>query len=132
MAALREAAEIPNSPFAEDTRSALRKLSFDLDPVSVDPSVFRVVETSSMDLRSTMQTLSDSLLRRKRVMFSYQSPARGQPTSRDVASYGLMFEFGAWYLIGHDELREEIRGCRGDRMDNLRTNAKRPGTSDRS
>jgi len=130
MAALREAAEIPDSPFAEDTRSALRKLSFDLDPVSVDPSVFRVVETSNMDLRITMQTLSDSLLRRKRVVFSYQSPAREQPTSRDVASYGLMFELGAWYLIGHDELRDDIRVFRVDRMDNLRTNRKRPGTAD--
>lgn len=130
LAALREAADVPDSPFAADTRSALRKLSFDLDPVATDSSIFRVIQTGSPDLRSAMETLSDALLRRKRVTFSYQSPTREQPTARDVAAYGLMFESGSWYLVGHDALRDDIRVFRVDRMDNPVLNRKRPGTAD--
>jgi len=130
LAALREAADIPDSPFAADTRSALRKLSFDLDPISVDPSIFRVVETGSLDLQSTMETLSDALLRRKRVTFTYQSPSRKGPTERDVSVYGLMFEMGAWYLIGHDALRQDVRVFRVDRIKDPRPNIKRPGSAD--
>lgn len=130
LAALREAADIPDSPFAADTRSALRKLSFDLDPISVDPSIFRVVETGNLDLQSTMETLSDALLRRKRVRFAYQSPSRLGPTERDVSVYGLMFEMGAWYLIGHDALREDVRVFRVDRIEGPRPNTKRPGSTD--
>ncbi len=130
LAALREAAAIPDSPFATDTRSALRKLSFDLDPVATDPTVFRVVEIGGLNLHSAMETLSDALLRRKRVTFSYQSPAREQPTARDVAGYGLMFERGSWYLVGHDALRDDIRVFRVDRMANPISNRKRPGTAD--
>ncbi len=130
LAALREAADIPDSPFAADTRSALRKLSFDLDPVATDPSVFRVIQTGGPELRSAIVTLSDALIRRKRVTFSYQTPARDLPTPRDVAAYGLMLESGNWYLVGHDALRDDIRVFRVDRMDNPIPNRKRPGTAD--
>ncbi len=130
LAALREAADIPDSPFSADTRSALRKLSFDLDPISAEPIVFRVGETGNLELRSTMETLTDALLRRKRVSFSYHSPSREQPTSRHVAAYGLMFENGSWYVVGHDDLRDDIRVFRVDRMETPVLNRKRPGTPD--
>lgn len=130
LAALREAADIPDSPFVADTRSALRKLSFDLDLVATDPSIFRVVQTGSLDLRSAMETLSDALVRRKRITFSYRSPARAQSTARDVAAYGLMFESGHWYVVGQDALRDDIRVFRVDRMDSPVLNRKRPGTPD--
>ncbi len=130
LAALREAADIPDSPFAADTRSAMRKLSFDLDPVVTDPTILRVAEIGGVNLQGAMETLSDALLRCKRVTFSYQSPAREQPTVRDVAGYGLMFESGSWYLVGHDALRDDIRVFRVDRMANPISNRKRPGTAD--
>lgn len=130
LAALREATDIPDSPFAADTRSALRKLSFDQDPISADPMVFRVGETGNLELRSTMETLTDALLRRKRVSFLYHSPSREQPTSRHVAAYGLMFENGSWYVVGHDDLRDDIRVFRVDRMETPVLNRKRPGTPD--
>ncbi len=130
LAALREAADIPDSPFAADTRSALRKLSFDLDPVVMDSPVFRVDGSESPDLQVATELLCDALLRRKRVTFSYHSPARERPTDRNVAAYGLMFERGAWYLVGHDALRDDIRVFRIDRMENPVLNQKRPGTAD--
>ena len=130
LAALREAADIPDSPFAADTRSALRKLSFDLDPGVAESRVFRVGNSEASDLRTCTELLSDALLRRKRVKFSYHSPVRKRPTERDVAAYGLMFERGAWYLVGHDALRQDIRVFRVDRMKNPVLNPKRPGTAD--
>ena len=130
LAALREAADIPDSPFAADTRSALRKLSFDLDPVVMDSPVLRADGSETPDLQVATELLSDALLRRKRVTFSYHSPAREQPTDRDVAVYGLMFERGAWYLVGYDALRGDIRVFRVDRMKNPVLNRKRPGTAD--
>lgn len=130
LAALREAADIPDSPFAADTRSALRKLSFDLDPVVMDSPVLRVGGSATPDLQVATELLSDALLRRKRVTFSYHSPVRERPTDRDVAAYGLMFERGAWYLVGHDALRDDIRVFRVDRMKNPILNRKRPGTAD--
>ncbi|MEE8488011.1 MAG: WYL domain-containing protein [Gemmatimonadota bacterium] len=130
LAALREAADIPDSPFAADTRSALRKLSFDLDPVVMDSPVLRVGGSTTPDIQDATELLSDALLRRKRVTFSYHSPARERPTDRDVAAYGLMFERGAWYLIGHDAFRDDIRVFRVDRMETPVLNRKRPGTPD--
>lgn len=128
--ALRAALAIPDSPFAADTRSALRKLSFDLDTVDDQAPVLRAISSDQPDLRDSLHLLSDALLRRKRVSFSYIAASAEKHVRRDVAPYGVMFEMGAWYLIGHDRLRDDIRVFRVDRMEKPTVNRKRPGTAD--
>jgi len=128
--ALRAALAIPDSPFAADTRSALRKLSFDLDTVDDQAPVLRATSSDQPDLRDSLHLLSDALLRRKRVSFSYRSASGERHARREVAPHGVMFEMGAWYLVGHDELRDDIRVFRVDRMEKPTVNRKRPGTAD--
>ena len=51
-------------------------------------------------------------------------------TTRDVAPYGLLFQQGNWYLVGHDALRDATRIFRVGRMDDVAANAGRAGTHD--
>lgn len=130
IAALREAIEIPDSPFAEDARSALRKLSYDLSPASGPAPVSRIGATGDPTLLRRLEVFSEGLIRRKRVGFVYRSPAREEPTRRDLAIFGILLERGLWYVIGHDALRDDVRVFRVDRTDSPVVNRKSPGSAD--
>ena len=130
LGALREAAEIPYSPFAEETRSAYRKLTFDMDSVHAESAVRRLAPPGRAALGAAVRDLSDALRRRKRVEFRYHGLMRGETTDRDVAPYGLFMEHGAWYLVGHDELRDARRVFHVGRMEDVRVNRSAPATPD--
>lgn len=53
--------------------------------------------------------------RRRTVRIAYRSHD-GRPSSRDVDTYGVVFHAGRWYLVGHDQLRGEVRTFRVDRI----------------
>jgi proteasome accessory factor B len=116
--ALRRVADLPGSPFAREARSALARLAFDLDLDTLGPSpvLFADAHTTG-GVRETLGLLTDALRRRKRVRFQYHGIRRGEPTDRDVAPYGLLYNHGHWYLIGHDASRDAIRVFRLGRMD---------------
>ena len=128
--ALAEAADIPGSPLSDATRSAYRKLAFDLESPPGDPALLRVTPPGADELDDTLQRINDALLRRKRIEFAYHGLARGEATERDVAPYGLMMEEGTWYLIGHDALRDGIRMFHVGRMEEPRVNTRSPATPD--
>jgi proteasome accessory factor B len=129
--ALRRVAELPASPFAREARSAIRKLSFDLEPDQVPaPAVLYVDRPEAAAAAATLRRLSDALLGRKRVRFRYHGIYRGSATQRDVAPYGLLFHASNWYLIGHDALRDAIRVFRVGRMEEIEVNRTRPDTAD--
>jgi proteasome accessory factor B len=127
--ALRRVADLPASPFAREARSALRKLGFDIDIAALgeSPVVYadEMVEADSFhrDLSTTggvshvLRQLTSALRGRKRVRFRYHGIHRGEATDRDVAPYGLLFQHGQWYLIGHDYTRDALRVFRLGRMD---------------
>ena len=130
--ALRRVAAVPAFPLAREARSAFRKLAFDLDPqafVSDSPVLF-MDPPGSAELSARLRVLSGALLARKRITFRYHGIHRGEETSRDVAAYGLLFQHGHWYLIGHDETRDDVRVFRVARMDDVAPNTKSPGTPD--
>src|SRR5690606_13910735 len=77
-----------------------------------------------------LRVLSDAVVSRKRVTFTYHGVARGEETARAVHPYGLVFLHGHWYLVGHDELRADVRLFRVDRMSDVARNAKAPGSPD--
>jgi predicted DNA-binding transcriptional regulator YafY len=51
----------------------------------------------------------EGCLRRKRVEFSYCSPASGQETFRKVDPYHLFNYMGTWHLVGYCHLRRGLR-----------------------
>jgi proteasome accessory factor B len=131
--ALSTVSWIPSSPLKREADSALRKLTFDLSGTLREPgvsSVLYVERPGAEDIRARVRALSDALLARKRVRFTYHGIMSGEDTERDVAPYGLLFQAGHWYLIGHDALREAVRVFRLGRMEGPRVNTKSPKQPD--
>ena len=129
--ALRRIVELPAFPLAAEARSAFRKLAFDLDPDAFSEAPVLFVDRPGVDeLTARVRVLSEALLARKRVRFRYHGIYRGTSTDRDVAPYGLLFQRGHWYLIGHDATREDVRVFRVGRMEDVVANTKRPNTRD--
>jgi len=124
---------VPSSPLKREADSALRKLTFDLDPSLRAPTLDRVLyvdRPGSEEIRTRVRALSGALHARKRVSFTYHGIHRGEETERDVAPYGLLFQRGHWYLIGNDQTRDAIRVFRLGRMEEPRVNTKAPKTPD--
>jgi predicted DNA-binding transcriptional regulator YafY len=131
--ALRRVAEVPAFPLQAEARSAFRKLAFDIDPalfVASHDTVLFVDRADAAELTQALRSLSDALLSRKRVRFTYNGIYRGEATSRNVAGYGLMFQHGHWYFIGHDALRAAVRVFRVGRMSDVVAAAASAGTPD--
>jgi proteasome accessory factor B len=131
--ALRRVANVPGFPLQREARSAFRKLAFDIDPAQYAPAespVLFIDRPGAAELTQLLRVLSNALLGRKRVRFTYNGMYRGEQTDRDVAGYGLMFQHGHWYFIGHDALRDDIRVFRVGRMSNVVANATAPNTAD--
>jgi predicted DNA-binding transcriptional regulator YafY len=128
---LRRVADVPGFPLAREARSALRKLTFDLDPSTVfDTRVVYALPPGEEPLSTPLQLLLDGLLRRKTVSFTYRGMYRDQEEARTVRPYGLLFQHAHWYLIAYDESREGIRVFRVVRMSEIAVNARRPNTED--
>jgi proteasome accessory factor B len=137
--ALRRILELPAFPFDREARTALRKLTFDLDPSLADGHAVRILERAGgADPGGQLPVLMDALLERKRVRFGYErpgAPAADPPGAtepgRQVEPWGLFFQWGGWYLLGHDARRDPpLRLYRVDRMTGATKNGKRPGTPD--
>lgn len=127
--ALSLAAAWPSFPLREEARSALRKLAFDLGPAA-DEATLMPERPDAALVRERLRLIHDALRIRKRVRFRYHGIHRGRPTDRDVAPYGLLFQGGRWYLIGHDALRDDLRVFRLDRFETLEVNKKAEKTPD--
>jgi proteasome accessory factor B len=130
--ALRRVADVPSFPFLAEARSAFRKLAFDIDPdaFSKKPAVLFADRPQDADIAASLKLLSDALLRRKRVKFEYRGMYKGDVTERDVAGFGMLFQSGQWYFIGHDALRDDIRVFRVSRMRDVVPNTASPNTAD--
>lgn len=128
--ALREAAEAPEWPLAAETRSAFRKLAFDLGSLPERSPVLHTRPPGAEDVAQTLPLLADAIVRRKRVAFRYHGLARGEPTDRNVAPYGLLLQHGTCYLVGHDELRDGVRMFHVGRIESPQVNRSSPASAD--
>ena len=117
--ALRRVQDLPGSPFADEARSAITKLTFDVGPGDVPQTPVLFAESEEADaVRDTLRTLTDALRTRSRVRFRYHGIHRGTPTDRDVAPHGLLYQGSYWYLIGPDATRDgAVRVFRLGRME---------------
>jgi proteasome accessory factor B len=127
--ALRRVADLPGFPFQEAARSALRKLAFDLEDDGEGAPVIWVGRPGVEEVLAKLRVISDALLARKRVGFTYAGIRRGAATSRRVAPFGLFYTRD-WYLVGHDETRSAIRVFRVGRMTEIEPDTARPKTRD--
>lgn len=128
--ALRHVSEMEDFPFADAAASALHKLSFDLDSDELAaPPVLPVGRSGAADLLDRLRVLTDALLARKRVAFTYHGVARGEPTERDVSPYGIFYNRD-WYLVGQDATRDAVRIFRVSRIEEPRPNTKQPKSAD--
>ena len=131
--ALRLAETVPGFPYAREARSVIRKLALDVEPqATTSPEVpLLFLDTAGAgEVVARTRMLAEALLARKRVRFRYHGIERGRSTERDVAPYGLMFQHGHWYLVGHDALRDGIRVFRVERMDEPEINGIAPKSAD--
>jgi proteasome accessory factor B len=58
---------------------------------------------------------ADAVARQRRTKFRYR-PVQGRAGERDVDAWGLVFRTGAWYLVGNDRRRGEVRSFRLSRI----------------
>lgn len=103
----------------EDLRSALIKLGFDSKNDSEETST-KAFRGEFLDLKlegqegDAVNKLSEAVLRRIPVRFTYYTIGRDATGLREVDPYGLGFagqawHKGAWYLVGFCHLRQAIR-----------------------
>lgn len=97
---------------ADDARSALRKLQFDLAEVAtaLPAAAVRADDGDAFDL------LGDALALRKQVRFGYRSITRDSVAERTVEPYGLVFLTGHWYLVARDVPAQALRQFRVSRI----------------
>jgi proteasome accessory factor C len=67
------------------------------------------VESDDRGLDERFRAISDGLHQRRAVEIVYFTPARGETSTRRLSPYGLIQLTGAWYAVGHDSLRGEVR-----------------------
>jgi predicted DNA-binding transcriptional regulator YafY len=115
---------------AEEARSALGKLAFDL-PVfgRLNTDVYLLDADTGADPR-LFEQLSEALRKRKLVTFNYAKPASDGSMERHVEPYGLFFLNAHWYLAGRDHARDAVRNFRVSRMRDVDVNARRPNSAD--
>ena len=128
---LLELASVPAFPLARAARSAFRKLAFDLDPaLAGDAPVVYAHDPEAEASTELVKRLSDAARRRKRVTFRYRAMTSDSEAGRSVHPWGLLFQHGRWYLIGHDNDREAARLYRVGRIHALKVNTRKAGTPD--
>lgn len=95
-----------------DERLALSKLA----ARAPDP----LHEAPQFDARVSLETqavdeVADAVVGRQAVRFSYRK-ADGQDSDRVVDPYGVVLRRGAWYVVGRDHDRDDLRAFRLDRV----------------
>ncbi len=73
-----------------------------------DTFSFQMVEYSPT-VENTFQTVLEGCLKKKRLSFTYFSPAKEEMRERTVHPYHLFNYMGTWHLLGKCHLGEEIR-----------------------
>lgn len=115
----------------DDTRSALRKLAFDLPLGATEGSIDEILVAPRVRAEPhALSMLSDALFRRKVVTFEYQGMSSRQDAERTAEPYGLVFLNGHWYLVARDVEKNALRNFRVSRMTGVSANAKKPQSED--
>ncbi len=93
-------------------------------PATVQRRVRAIDETVALDLARPVPPAANDVLvaisagahERRRVRLRYRAPL-GEPTERAFDPYGLVWQGGCWYAVGHCHLRRALRTFRLDRIE---------------
>ncbi len=104
-------------PLSHELQNALLKLSLDLgtEEAEAKPALDWIVSEDRL-AEENMSLLLKAVIDRKRVRFAYLALHDEEPKEREVDPYGIFFEHGSWYLVGHCHLRNGIRCFRVSRI----------------
>ncbi len=116
--------EMPDTPqdFLAQTRSLTRR-----DPVLVHFPVS--TGANQREISDRFASIEGATRSRKRLSLRYRNASTGAAQERDVDPYGLVYRQGAWYVVGHCHLRNDVRSFRFDRIEDLRI-APKPKSAD--
>lgn len=110
--ALRFLMGMDNS-FSELARSALLKLEFD---EYVEEGIATVACYDPPSEGKNLTVIVEGLTRCKDIQFEYHTPERDVAVKRVVSPYGVYRRDGAYYMVGHCHLRNEVRRFKIDRI----------------
>jgi proteasome accessory factor B len=129
-------------PYARDLAHALNKLSFAARAPGTSETAALAARNLSRDqeggggksgegsIARKLEELSGAVAAKKRVRITYRGAQRRAQTERDVDPYGLYQSGGAWFLVGHCHLRDDLRTFHLARIEDLRRNPASPRTPD--
>ena len=110
--------------FHDSIRSALGKIRAGLGPELTEflaemAGAFRVLpgpHKRYAEQRDVIATLNDAVLQHRRVSIEYRTGRTGETKTRSLAPYHVWYHGGGLYVIGHDDLSDEIRTFAIDRI----------------
>lgn len=102
-------------PFAKVAARAPAAAPLDAPPTRIG------LEVTAVD------PVAAAIVERRTVRFEYRT-ADGRSGSRTIDPYGIVRRRRAWYLVGRDHARDDLRGFRFDRMLGALEIADTPGT----
>jgi proteasome accessory factor B len=128
-AAAERVQKLGDALLAEQARSAVRKLAFDVPGIADHDHDDVVVRAERID-SAVLPALEESLLSRKRLTFVYRSMSGDSTKKRTVEPLGMFFLNSHWYLAAHEPAASAIKNFRVSRMRDLAVNKARPQTAD--
>jgi len=100
----------------ERTRAVADTLGFSAPPRRpARGSSTRDGEPAAAPSADVLLTLGEATRDHHRVRLRYMS-WRGAASERELDPFGLVFHAGRWYVTGHDQLRDDVRTFRLDRI----------------
>jgi proteasome accessory factor B len=107
------------TPLSREAGAALLKLSPDLGDGS------RLGQPANLQRKFAVQAepvedlskIWEAVVKRRTIRFVYRSLGEAGAQERLLDPYGLYFDSGAWYVVGHCHMREEIRSFRVSRVE---------------
>ena len=80
---------------------------------------FRVASLSPAGDLEHLRRLREAFRIRRKVRLDYRKADAGEPSSRVICPYGIVFASGMWYAVAHCERSEGIRIFRLDRVETV-------------
>src|SRR6266542_1998915 len=107
--------------YAEPLRLALQNLAlgrpgFPEQPPETAVRVARLDPDYSPELQGRLSKLEGAISKQRTVRFEYEAMSTGKRNERTLNPYALFNDRGAWYIVGQDLGRDDIRTFRVSRI----------------
>jgi predicted DNA-binding transcriptional regulator YafY len=101
-----------DTPFAEATAGARRKLAFDL-PLTHETLTSILSLPLPAHARQALAVLQEAVIERVAVFCRYSTMSRRTESERELEPWGLLFQWGRWYCVARPRSRRTARHPRG-------------------